>query len=327
MSNQRRPKASILLITYNQELYVKDAIKSALDQGYTPLEVIISDDCSTDDTWREIQEAVHNYSGPHELILNRNPENLGIGAHLSRLAKMATGELLFVAAGDDMSMPDRCKVVVDAWIQADEKPDLISADLVDMDLDGNLHATIKPTDLTGMDLEAWLKDQPYIVGAAHTWHRRLFDTFGLLPKGVVAEDMIMTFRAVIGGGAISVGVPLVKYRRGGVSGRVRAMDAETVVRKIKKNNEHTLIEIPQIIKDSKVVGKGNVLESFYASKLKRELFIQSLFLTETIRNKFLVALRADVSLPVRVRMFTYASFPRALSFIFWCKRKFLSGRV
>ena len=52
-----------------------------------------------------MQAAVAGYRGPHRIVLNRNPANLGIGAHLSQLVAMSRGELLFVAAGDDVSLP------------------------------------------------------------------------------------------------------------------------------------------------------------------------------------------------------------------------------
>ncbi|MEO8808402.1 MAG: glycosyltransferase, partial [Burkholderiaceae bacterium] len=81
--NGDAPLASLLLIAYQQEKTVAQAVAGALSQTYTPLEIILSDDASNDGTFAAMQAAVAGYTGPHHILLNRNPRNLGIGAHLS----------------------------------------------------------------------------------------------------------------------------------------------------------------------------------------------------------------------------------------------------
>jgi glycosyltransferase involved in cell wall biosynthesis len=132
-ASAQRPLVSVLLIAFNQADVVADAVRGALQQTYSPLEILISDDCSTDDTSGEIQRAVGDYRGPHRIVTNRNERNEGISAHLSRLARMSSGELLVVAAGDDVSLPDRCARLVDYWLSEDRRPDLIASDLIDLD--------------------------------------------------------------------------------------------------------------------------------------------------------------------------------------------------
>ena len=88
------PRVSLLLIAYRQAATVRAAIEGALAQTGPPIEIIVSDDASDDDTWAQMQAAVAGYAGPHTVRLNRNPANLGIGAHLSRLVAMSSGEAL-----------------------------------------------------------------------------------------------------------------------------------------------------------------------------------------------------------------------------------------
>lgn len=45
------PLVSIVIPTYNREQYIEDAIKSAINQTYRNIEIIIVDNCSTDSTW------------------------------------------------------------------------------------------------------------------------------------------------------------------------------------------------------------------------------------------------------------------------------------
>ncbi len=67
-----RPLVTFYVITYNQARFVREAVESALAQTYSPIEILLSDDCSTDGTFEIIQETVKGYSGPHTVILNRN---------------------------------------------------------------------------------------------------------------------------------------------------------------------------------------------------------------------------------------------------------------
>jgi cellulose synthase/poly-beta-1,6-N-acetylglucosamine synthase-like glycosyltransferase len=45
LSDDNRPLVSFILLTYNQERFVNEAVEGALAQTYTPLEIIISDHC------------------------------------------------------------------------------------------------------------------------------------------------------------------------------------------------------------------------------------------------------------------------------------------
>lgn len=56
---------SVIICAYNQQEFVGEAIQSALNQTYSPLEIIISDDLSTDSTFEIIQNAVSKYKGRH----------------------------------------------------------------------------------------------------------------------------------------------------------------------------------------------------------------------------------------------------------------------
>ena len=69
---------SLILLTYNQEKFVSQAVIAALSQRCDPLEILITDDCSNDRTFDIVQDIVKNYNGPHKVLLNRNNKNLGL---------------------------------------------------------------------------------------------------------------------------------------------------------------------------------------------------------------------------------------------------------
>lgn len=265
------PLVSMLLIAYRQADTVGEAIAGALAQTWQPLEILISDDASDDGTWEAIERVVAGYDGPHRVVLNRNPRNLGIGAHLSALATRARGELMVVAAGDDVSLPERCSLTVAAWMARGRRPDLIAAPLVDIDAEGCTHGELRPSDLGRWRSAAdWVAERPHVIGAGQAWSRRLVQRFDPLPEGTVAEDLVMVFRAIVSGGAISLDEPLVRYRRGGISRRCRALCADDVKARLLKNAQHTMVEVEQLLEDARHAGVLGTVGPALHAQLARE---------------------------------------------------------
>lgn len=215
-----RPLVTFALVAYNQEKFVGEAITGAFAQSYGPLEIILSDDCSTDDTFSIMREMAALYAGPHTIVLNRNATNLNIGNHINTINRLARGELVVAAAGDDISVPERVSELVGAWIDANRQPGLLhsacqvisEAGVVVKDLACPcLHAL-------GSAEEAAAKNA-FVIGATEAWDRSLFNSFGDLRGDLVHEDRALPFRALIGGRSVKyIERPLVQYRQGvGVS--------------------------------------------------------------------------------------------------------------
>ena len=83
---KERPLVSMTVICYRAERFVREAIEGALAQTYSPLEIIISDDASSDRTFEIIQEAVADYDWPtlaqRGQLLGGEPVNIGSKAAL-----------------------------------------------------------------------------------------------------------------------------------------------------------------------------------------------------------------------------------------------------
>lgn len=106
------------LVAYNQEKYVRSAIEGAFAQTFSPMEVILSDDCSPDGTFAIMQEMADAYHGPHKVHARREPKNVGLVQHMINLARVAEGDLLVIGAGDDISYPERAGALHSAWAQS-----------------------------------------------------------------------------------------------------------------------------------------------------------------------------------------------------------------
>lgn len=110
---EERPLVTFALFAYNQEKYIREAVEGAFAQTYEPLEIILSDDCSTDRTFEIMEEMAAAYSGPHSIKVRRSPKNRGLGLHISDVAVLVSGELVVVGAGDDISLPERTAALVE----------------------------------------------------------------------------------------------------------------------------------------------------------------------------------------------------------------------
>ena len=86
--------------TYNRSQLLVRAVRSALAQTYQKIEIVISDDASTDDTI----ERMRKLDDPRIVFL-RLPENVGIARNTDNCLKHATGELLLILNDDDQLEP------------------------------------------------------------------------------------------------------------------------------------------------------------------------------------------------------------------------------
>lgn len=97
------PLVSIIVITYNSSKYVLETLESAKAQTYKNLELIITDDCSTDDTVEVCKSWLNeNKARFVNTKMVTVKENGGIPANCNRGLKEANGEWIKYIAGDDI---------------------------------------------------------------------------------------------------------------------------------------------------------------------------------------------------------------------------------
>ena len=99
------PKISVIIPTYNDEQYIKETVESILNQSFTDIEVIVGDDCSTDNTYNILK----SIKDDRLKCFTRN-ENKGQWYTLNECLSMATGEYIAVSDDDDVSYPRRLEL-------------------------------------------------------------------------------------------------------------------------------------------------------------------------------------------------------------------------
>lgn len=212
------PLVSFYVIACNQERFVSEAVAGALAQTWTPLEVVLSDDCSDDRTFSVIQELARTYAGPHKIVLNRNEKRLGVGAHINRVLGLCTGDWIVASAGDDVSLPQRTSRLRALWEADGNRAGLIYSNLAEMGEDGSNRTVVDFTGELPDGRRRWDYRQRLagrhvpVHGAGFAYPRRTFDDFGPLLKGIVFEDNVLNWRAELTGGVLLCPEPLVRHR-------------------------------------------------------------------------------------------------------------------
>jgi glycosyltransferase involved in cell wall biosynthesis len=92
------PKVSVLIPTYNYARYLPEAIESVLEQDFQDFELLIADDCSSDNTAEVVRPFCTRDARVHFAV---NPANLGMVNNWNQCLEQARGEYIKFLFGDD----------------------------------------------------------------------------------------------------------------------------------------------------------------------------------------------------------------------------------
>jgi glycosyltransferase involved in cell wall biosynthesis len=214
MTLEKNPLVTLAVLGYNQEKYIREAIKGALSQTYKHLEIIFSDDCSSDRTFELMQNSILNYSPDIKVILNKNEINFGIGGHLKRIAELATGDIIILAAGDDFSNPDRVEKVVSYFCENPTKY-AVFTDIEIISDEGRLISSSHGSWRASKKIKIFdlaRRGGGVGTGASYAYRKECFSWPSAYPECIMNEDRILPWRAFFLGGVGYISCSLVKYR-------------------------------------------------------------------------------------------------------------------
>lgn len=93
---KNKPLVSICIPNYNCEKYITEAIKSTLNQTYNNIEIIVIDNCSTDNSWKIIK------SFDNKIKAIRNKKNIGSTSNFNKCIRLANGKYMKILHSDDV---------------------------------------------------------------------------------------------------------------------------------------------------------------------------------------------------------------------------------
>lgn len=100
---------SIIMPSYNTGQYIAESIQSVRNQTYTNWELIIVDDCSTDNT----DDVINQYLINERIHYIKNDKNSGAAVSRNRALREANGRWIAFLDSDDLWMPDKLKRQID----------------------------------------------------------------------------------------------------------------------------------------------------------------------------------------------------------------------
>ncbi|GLY31150.1 glycosyltransferase family 2 protein [Kineosporia sp. NBRC 101731] len=175
---QAQPAVTVCIPTFNRRELLSRSLGSVLDQSFEDVEIIVSDNASTDDT----EDYVRSIGDPR-IRYDRLPSNIGLFGNLSRCLTLGTGRYRVMLPDDDSMLPGNLEAKV-AFLDAHPSAGLV-------------HSAFRHLD-----------DGPTPVGETQNWSRLERDTLetglaflrrSLAVGGIVCVSSVMTRSSMVAG--------------------------------------------------------------------------------------------------------------------------------
>ena len=223
---KEKPLVSVTVCSYNQERYILECAEAVLAQTYSPLEIIFSDDGSSDRTANIIESCLGRYKGNHSVVFLRHPHNLGGKGKENFLAsyQKSSGRFVIQFCADDVMLPTMVEKMAEVWITKQVSMVTVNADYIDQESRLLGRRFRDPNKTPEISLEAIARDgvNDAVFGAGMGCSRELLEYFdyagNALPSHLGAADIMLTFYACLLNGCEVIGTPLMKYRFHGQQG-------------------------------------------------------------------------------------------------------------
>lgn len=200
-------KISVAMATYNGAKYLAEQLDSIFAQTLAPNEVIIVDDCSTDNTWQFLGECAQRYP---QIKLYRNEDNLGVVKTFEVALTLCTGEFVALADQDDYWLPNKLELLM-ANIGANW---LIHSDAYIVDDNLNMisesYSGIKPYHDNSLTMYLMRNN---VTGCTVLLHRNLLKLVLPFPPDVIMHDHYLALCAKFYDRLTYLDFPLLKYRQ------------------------------------------------------------------------------------------------------------------
>lgn len=188
---------------YNGEKYMRQSIESVINQTYKNWELIIIDDCSSDNTPIIAKEYAKK---DNRIRYYRNETNLKLPRGLNRGFSLSKGKYLTWTSDDNMYLPNALEVMLNTLIENKVELVYASYDIIDEN-DKIIGETIAPEDLKRAIL-AW-----NCVGACFLYTRKVYEEIGEYnPDLFLVEDYEFWIRVCSKFEGVAIKEKLYKYR-------------------------------------------------------------------------------------------------------------------
>lgn len=205
---------SVVMLCYNHERFVAEALDGVLAQTYSPLDIVIVDDCSQDRTAEIVDAKLAALPDRSKIRFIRNPRNLKLLGAREVGIRVARGAFIVNTCDDDVMRPTMVAEMVRAW--RTKRVSLVTANQEYIDAESKpLGRTLHDCNVPADDsFETLARDgaNACCAGASIGFEREIYDIFGMPPAHLDNLDIMLPFYAYILKGAHFIREPLLKYR-------------------------------------------------------------------------------------------------------------------
>lgn len=187
-------KISIIIPIYNVAPYVERCLYSALNQSYENIELVLVDDCGTDNSMNIVSEVVEKYVGNKKILLFKHEHNLGLSAARNTGIKNATGDYLLFLDSDDEIPLNAVELLLEA---TNENPDFVIGNIKVLGSDKfSFYFSIPSGVIQGNELilDSFIKDKWYSMAVNKLIKKEFLLNHHLFFKeGILHEDELWSF--------------------------------------------------------------------------------------------------------------------------------------
>lgn len=212
---------SVVLACHNGTKYIEKQLQSIAAQTLAPDEVIICDDCSTDNTVQLCKSFIEQ-NGLKGWQVYENEKNLGFCLNFFSAIEKAKGDIIFLCDQDDIWLPEKCEKMT-AAMKAD--PDILSLacryDIIDGKDNPLPRSSVRFAEFDGSKEFAEITAESlvgcsYVRGFSMCFSSKIKENLKPLElKDLLAHDWLINFVAALQGKACFLNCVLTKYRSHG----------------------------------------------------------------------------------------------------------------
>ncbi len=192
----KQPLVTVMCLCYNHARFVAEAIQSVFNQSYSPIQLIVIDDASTDESVRVIVQCLKDKA---DVIFVKHSGNQGYTKTLNQAVALAKGEWLIDLAADDVLLPNRVQEGIRLVNELGEKYGVHFSDAEMITENGQFirkhsdrfpHRTIPQGDIYQA-----LINRYFILSPALMFRREVIQTIGGYDESLAYEDFDFLMRA------------------------------------------------------------------------------------------------------------------------------------
>ena len=199
---QKNSLVTVICLCYNHEKFVVEALNSVVNQNYLPIELIIVDDCSTDDTKLLIYEWLVQHP---KVQFIANSTNLGNTKSFNSALKIAKGDYIIDLAADDLLISNGIQMQITAFQNSIyQNVGVVYGNAEIINEDGSFNSYYFPVDCnnnvlntrcTGSIYESVLASGDSICSVSALFKKEVYDALNGYDESLHYEDLDFWIRA------------------------------------------------------------------------------------------------------------------------------------